>query len=261
MTEEAVIYEAAERVATIRLNRPDRRNALAPQVIEGIISGLEQASADPEVWAVVLTGTGEKAFCAGGDLGGGMGTADGALAAHAQRHRFCELLQAVRDCPQPVIGALNGDALGGGIGLALACDMLVAEPTARLGTPEVKIGLFPMIIVRELARNVPRKVLAEMIYTGRKLSAEEARTHHLVNRISEPGQVLAEAQELASAVTANSPTAIALGKAAWNQAEELPLQAAEAWLLSRLELLIQTEDAAEGIGAFFQRRPPEWKGR
>lgn len=261
MSEPVVLYAVDGGTATVTLNRPERRNALAPDLIEALIAALERAHEDPVVRVVVLTGAGDRAFCAGGDLAGGMQGADGALAAHAQRGRFCDALSALRGCDKPVIACLNGDALGGGFGLALSCDLVVAEPTARLGTPEVKLGLFPMIIIAELVRNVPRKVLAELVYTGRKLSAQDAAALNLVNTVSEPGQALAAAQALAATIGRNSPTAIKLGKAAWRQAEALPLEAAEAWLLSRLELLLMTEDAAEGIAAFFQKRQAEWKGR
>ncbi len=261
MSEPIIVYAVEGSTATVTLNRPQRRNALAPDLIEALIAAVRGAAEDPSVRVVVLTGAGDRAFCAGGDLAGGLQGADGVLAAHAARGLFCEALQALRACSKPVIAALNGDALGGGFGLALACDLIVAEPTARLGTPEVRLGLFPMIIIAELVRNVPRKRLAELVYTGRKLSAQEAEDLDLVNRVSEPGQALASAQALAATIAANSPTAISLGKAAWRRAEELPLEAAEAWLLSRLELLLMTEDAAEGIAAFFQKRPAEWRGR
>ncbi len=261
MSEQVVVYAVAEGTATVTLNRPERRNALAPDLIDALVAALATAHTDPEVRVVVLTGAGDRAFCAGGDLGGGLQGADGVLAAHAQRARFCEALDALRSCDKPVIAALNGDALGGGFGLAMACDLVVAEPTARLGTPEVRLGLFPMIIIAELVRNIPRKRLAELVYTGRKLTAQEAADLDLINTVAAPGAVLDEALALAATIASNSPTAIALGKAAWRRAEELPLQAAEAWLLSRLELLLMTEDAAEGIAAFFQKRAPEWRGR
>jgi enoyl-CoA hydratase/carnithine racemase len=261
LSEQVVLYAVEQGAATVTMNRPERRNALAADLIEALISALQRAGEDPQVRSVVLTGAGDRAFCAGGDLGGGLQGADGALAAHTQRGRFCALLQAVRTCPKPVIAALNGDALGGGLGLAMACDLIVAEPTARLGTPEVRLGLFPMIIIAELVRNVPRKLLAELVYAGRRLTAQEAQEFHLVNRVSAPGRVLQEAAALSNAIQAHSPTAIGLGKAAWRHAEDLPLEAAEAWLLSRLELLLLTEDAAEGIAAFFQKRPAQWRGR
>jgi len=261
VSEQVLLYAVQDRVATVTLNRPERRNALGADLIEALMAAVDRAAADPDVRAVILTGSGQKAFCAGGDLAGGLQGGDGALAAHAQRGRFCELFEALRACPRPIIAACNGDALGGGFGLALACDLVVADSRARLGTPEVRLGLFPMIIVAELTRNLPRKLLAELIYTGRKLTAEEAHALHIVNRVAPAGTAVEVATELARTIAGNSPTAIGLGKAAWRRAEELPLEAAEAWLLSRLELLLMTEDAAEGITAFFERRPPEWKGR
>lgn len=248
-------------VAVITMDRPERRNTLSAALVEGLRQALDQTADAEGPRVLILTGAGDKAFCAGGDLAGGLSGADGALSAHAARAAFGELLLAVHRHPRPVIAALNGDALGGGFGLALACDLVVADPAARLGTPEVHVGLFPMVILAELSRNLPRKLLAELVYTGRKLTAHEAAALHLVNRVSPPGQALLEARTLAAEVVRGSPAAQRLGKAAVRHTQDLAYEASLAFLTHELGLVLQTDDAAEGIGAFLQRRPPVWRDR
>ncbi len=299
MSDEAlVLSETRERVAVLTLNRPERRNALSQALIEALAEALAAAAADEGVGAVVITGAGERAFCAGGDLGGmvgqgvgpahrararfaelftvlrrlnkpvvakvqagGLGGAEGALATHRKRGEYAELLAGLHTLGKPVIAAVNGDALGGGFGLAIACDLAVADEGARLGTPEINVGLFPMMITAELARNLPRKILLEMVFSGRLLSAEEARAWGMINRVAPAGRALEAALELAAGIAAKSPAVLKLGKDAFYQTADLPLEAALRVLHFQLELNLQAEDAMEGIAAFLQKRPPQWKGR
>ena len=254
-----VLYASNDGVATLTLSRPQRRNALSAELVEDLSAALGRLAED-DVACAVLTGDG-KAFCAGGDLAGGMMGADGALAARRKRARFAQVLEEIHACGRPVIAAVNGDALGGGFGVAMACDMVVVDPGARLGTPEIRLGLFPMIILAELSRNVPRKRLAEMIYTGRRISADEALAWNLANAVSAPGAALAEAQALAARVAAHSPAILRLGKDAFFRSADLPLGPALAYLHEQLEANLLAEDAAEGVGAFLQKRPPVWKNR
>jgi enoyl-CoA hydratase len=262
MSDEAlVLSETRERVAVLTLNRPERRNALSQALIEALAEALAAAAADEGVGAVVITGAGERAFCAGGDLAGGLGGAEGALATHRKRGEYAELLAGLHTLGKPVIAAVNGDALGGGFGLAIACDLAVADEGARLGTPEINVGLFPMMITAELARNLPRKILLEMVFSGRLLSAEEARAWGMINRVAPAGRALEAALELAAGIAAKSPAVLKLGKDAFYQTADLPLEAALRVLHFQLELNLQAEDAMEGIAAFLQKRPPQWKGR
>lgn len=254
-----VRVEVAEAIATLTLNRPERRNALSPALVDALLAALAQAQADPRVRAIVLTGAGDRAFCAGGDLGGMQ--AEGALAAREARGRFAELLLALHRARCPVIAALNGDALGGGFGLALACDLVVARAGARLGTPELKLGLFPMIILAELVRCVPRKALCELIFTARLLDADEALGFHLLNRVVPADALLAETHALASRVASFSPAVLRLGKEALYQAPELAFEPGLRLLHGLLEANLSADDAAEGISAFLGRREPQWSGR
>jgi len=256
-----VLRDDRDRVAVLTLNRPQRRNALSPGLIDALDEALMAAAADSGVGAIVLTGAGDRAFCAGGDLAGGLGGAEGALAAHEQRGGFARLIQRLHQLGKPVVAGVNGDALGGGFGLAIACDCAVVDPGARLGTPEINVGLFPMIITAELVRNIPRKILLEMMFTGRRLSAQEARDWGMVNAVSESGGALAGATELAATMAARSSAVLKLGKDAFYETADLALEPALKLLQFKLELNLQAEDAMEGISAFLQKRPAEWKGR
>ncbi len=260
MSEELVLYEVAEGIATLTLNRPARRNALSPQLVEALRQAVVRLAQDDEAIVGVLTGAGERAFCAGGDLAAGM-TSTGALEARRSRGAYAELLSELHGCGKPLVAACNGDALGGGFGLAMACDLVVVDPAARLGTPEIRLGLFPMIILAELSRNVPRKRLLEMVFTGRYLSADEALGWHLVNRIAEPGEALSLALQLAASIACHSPAVLRLGKDALYRSADLDLAHALLYLHEQLEANLQAEDAMEGIGAFLQKRKPSWKGR
>lgn len=262
MADALVLYEGtAPGVVTLTMNRPTRRNALSAGLVDALIEALARAAQDPDAVAVVLTGAGDRAFCAGGDLTDSLGSGLGALDMRASRGRFADLLQAVHDCPKPVVAALNGDALGGGFGLALSCDLVVADADAKLGTPEVRVGLFPMMLLAELHRNLPRKVLAELVFTGGKLTAAQALDFHLINRVAEAGDALVQGQALAARVARFSPAVLGLGKRAMYASQDMDYERGLAFLHGQLEANLVAEDAMEGISAFLQKRPAQWSGR
>lgn len=245
-------------VRVLFLARAERRNALSGELITGLIEALSAASQSTDVRAVVLSGRGAS-FCAGGDLAGGMLPEGGLLAAEQQRGHFGALLRAIYDCAVPVIAAVNGDALGGGCGIVAAADLAIADPTARLGTPEVKVGLFPLVITAVLQRGVARKHLLEMMYTGERVTAEHAAAIGLVNRVAGEEGALAAAIALGEKIASNSRAVVSLGKRSFHEAQDQELGGALAMLNSRLTLNLLTEDASEGISAFIGRRPPVWK--
>lgn len=247
-------------IGLLTLDRPDRRNALSQATIDGLISGLDALEADPEVRVAIVTGRG-PVFCAGGDLQDGLAGAQGFLGGHQQRGRFADLLRRLRSVRFPVVAAVQGDAMGGGLGLAAGCDLVVADPNARFGTPEIKIGLFPWIILAVLQRDVPRKPLLEAALTGGRWTAEEAQRLNLVNHVSAPGEAVARARELATEIAGRSPAIVALGKAAFHAASDLAFDDALRHLHTQLSLNLMTEDAMEGVAAFLERRPPAWRGR
>lgn len=254
-----VLEESHEGVATLTLNRPKRRNALSGDLVEALHAALDRNLADPQVRAIVLTGSG-VAFCAGGDLAGGL-MGNGFLEGHQGRGRFAELLERMPSCSKPLVAAVNGDALGGGLGLVAGCDLAVGDPEARLGTPEIKVGLFPWIILASLQRHVPRKALLEMVLIGERMDAARAQEIGLLNRVSAPGAALEEAKELAGRMAARSPAILAMGKRAFARVGDMTYEQALAFLHGQLSLNLLTEDAAEGVTAFLQKREPQWKGR
>ena len=252
--------EDSGRVAVLFMNRPEARNALSSDLLEALSETFVEVDKDDAIGAMVLTGRG-RSFCAGGDLKGGMGMGGGMLASHQARGRFAQLMAQIPSLSKPVVAALNGDALGGGMGLASACDMIVADPNARMGTPEIRVGLFPHVILAVLQRNVPRKLLLEMVLSGSKINAERAAAIGLVNQVSEAGEVVAAATELAGLVAARSPAIVALGKQGFYQIADMSFEHALAYMNSQLTLNLLTEDAMVGIQAFMTRQEPQWKGR
>jgi enoyl-CoA hydratase len=254
-----VLAETEDGVRTLTLNRPERRNALSTGLIEALHDALDEAEAAEDVRAIVITGAG-KAFCAGGDLAGGMG-GTAFLDGHRSRGRYADLLGRLPRSGKPIVAAVNGDALGGGLGIVAACDLAIADPTARLGTPEIKVGLFPWIILAPLQRHVGRKALMELVLTGERISASRALELGLLNRLSAEGESVTDAKGLAGVVAARSPAIVALGKNAFARVADMAYDDALAYLHTQLTVNLITEYAAEGIGAFLQKREPNWKGR
>lgn len=246
-------------VITLTLHRPQRRNALSPDLIEALHAAFGRIKADPALRAVVLAGSGDH-FCAGGDLAGGM-MGDGLLASHDARGRFAELFLVLRDLGKPVVAQVQGDALGGGFGLALACDLIVAGERARFGTPEVKIGLFPWIILATVARNLSRKHTLELLLLGDRVDARTALDWGMVNRVVPEADLQATALDLATRAAAFSPAVMRLGRTAFYRASELPFAESLDQLNTMLSLNTLLDDAGEGVAAFLQKRPPQWTGR
>ena len=248
-------------VQVLWLNRPERKNALSNALISELLEALTAASEDAGVHCVVLSGRG-TVFCAGGDLADGMTSGgEGVIAAHEGRGAFAELLREIPMLRMPVIAALQGDALGGGCGLAASCDLVVADEEARLGTPEIRLGLFPWIILAALQRDVPRKRLLEMALTGEKISSKEAQNLGLVNRVASAGTTLDEALKLAQSIASRSPLVVKMGKRAFHHISDHTLEDGLDYMQSQLTLNLLTEDAMEGVSAFLTRREPSWKGR
>jgi len=248
-------------VAILELNRPERRNALSGELVDALYDALVAADADPEVRAVLLVGAG-KVFCAGGDLAGGMQGADeGLVRSEHARGGFGRLLGLMPTLGVPVVAAVQGAALGGGLGLVAAVDLAVVDAAATLGTPEVKVGLFPHVISAALQRLVPRRALMEMVLLGERIDAERAVALGLANTVSAPGQVRAEGLALAHRLAGQSAATLALGKRGFYAAADMPLDQALAFLNTRLSMNMMIEDAGEGIAAFLGKRKPEWNHR
>jgi enoyl-CoA hydratase len=257
--ENVVLYEVDGSVALITINRPERRNSINPEGVRGIAEALESAESDAEVKVVVLTGAGDRAFCAGADLGGM--TAESRVAQHEQRAEVGALFERMRAFPLPIVARVNGHALAGGFGLMLACDLVVASSEADLGTPEINIGVWPFMISAIIQRDVPRKVALELMLTGKRIPASEGARWGFVNRVVEPDKLDLAVQEMVDALVDKSPLIASLGKRSFYRAEDMSFEGALDYLAGMLTVCLESEDAVEGVTAFLEKRSPEWKGR
>ena len=246
-------------VRIVVLNNPERRNAIGPQMVNELLYAIDDAHADGDVRAIVLTGEG-KAFCAGGDFAQMTGSAaDGPVLAH--KGDYADLLLAMTRSELPIIARVNGPAMGGGLGLVAASTFAVADVDAQLGTPEINVGLFPMMIMAVLARVVPRRELLEMMLLGKKLTATDAVRIGLVNSAVRADALDSAVNDLASEIFKKSPLTVALGLRAFAAQDDMDLEKALPLLRDRLAECLSTEDAREGLTAFLEKRPPVWKGR
>src|SRR5688572_32442524 len=260
MADEVLLYEVADGVATVTLNRPDQRNALNAELLGALVDAMKRARDDEDVRAVVLTGAGEKVFCAGADLGGF--AADAPLVEkHYASDLFLDFFRLMPRLGKPSLCAANGHVLAGGMGLALSCDLVIAKEGARFGTPEINVGAFPYMIMSIIYRNVPRKKVNEMILLGEQMSAEEAVTYGLANKVVPAGEFEAAVDEWANKLAAKSPVLMRLGHDAMYRQQDMAFDDALEFLRSQLSLTFSTEDILEGVQAFFEKREPEWKGR
>ncbi|HWW52150.1 MAG TPA: enoyl-CoA hydratase-related protein [Acidimicrobiales bacterium] len=256
----AVLASVSDGVATLTINRPERRNALSWEVIGLLRTEVARARLDPEVRVVVLTGAGDKAFCAGADLGG---MADGAsfLDLHEGRGELAGLFDDLWTLGKPTIARVRGYALAGGFGLALACDLVVAADDAQFGTPEIDVGLWPYMITVPLCRSMPPKKALELMLTGRRVKAAEAEQIGFVTRVVAVEQLDAAVAELARSLAAKSPVVMKLGRDSFYRVWDVEAEQALAFLHSQLTLTTLTDDAREGLAAFAEKRPPRWTGR
>ena len=245
-------------VLWMTIDRAPVRNALDLETLEGLREGLDRLDSDPELRLGVLTGAGDRIFCSGADLAAIAGSG---LSPAEAMHQYARVLGRILSCRRPVIARLGGHVLGGGVGLLLACDLAVAAESVQISLPEAAVGMWPMMVGALLLRDLPRKQALELALTGRKLSAGEAMGLGLVNRVVPAGELDAQVAVLADAVMKMSPSALRLGRAAWQKSLGQSPEQALVDLAAALGELATTEDAAEGMMAFFEKRTPQWKDR
>lgn len=260
MDYEQLLYEVSGGVATVTLNRPEQRNALSAQMLAELVDAIERVRDDDEVRAVVLRGAGEKVFCAGADLGGFAAEAP-LIDKHFSSDLFLRFFRLMPRLGKPSLCAANGHVLAGGLGLALSCDLVIAREGISFGTPEINVGAFPYMIMAIIYRNVPRKKVNEMMLLGERISAEQAVSYGLANKVVPEDEFEAAVDDWAQRLASKSPVLMRLGHDAIYRQQDMAIDDALEFLRSQLSLTFSTDDIEEGVKAFFEKREPQWKGR
>jgi enoyl-CoA hydratase/carnithine racemase len=261
MASEPVLYDVAGTgVATITLNDPDTRNSLSGEMLAALTAAFERAREEPAARCVVLASSHERTFSSGASLGGFAGDLS-LVEKHFGSERFVGLFKLIGELGKPTLCATRGHTLAGALGIALACDLIVASEDATFGTPEINVGTFPFMIMALIYRNVPRKKANELLLLGERWSAQEALQAGIVNRVVPEAEFEAAVAEWAGKLAAKSPVIMRLGKEAMRRQLDMPLDEALDYLRAQLTLAISTEDIVEGVSAFFEKREPQWKGR
>lgn len=244
----------------LTIDREERRNALNEAVLDGLRDGVLSADTADGVRAVVITGAG-KVFCAGGDLKPDANGDPFRIDPSELDNPVVALFRAIAGCSVPVIARVNGHALAGGFGLVCACDFAIVADGAKLGTPESRVGLFPMMILPWMLRTVPRRKVLELCVTGEPISAHDALAHGIVNHVVSRENLDEKVEALVASIVASSPTAIRMGRRALAMMDALPLDQSLEYAQRVLPQMARTEDAREGFRAFNEKRAPVWPGR
>ena len=261
MAYEKILYDvAAGGVATVTLNDPGTRNALGSETLDELMAAFEAARDDDDVRCVVLASSHETVFSAGGNLEGFAEDAP-LVRKHLGTGRFPRLFRLIGELGKPTVCAASGHVLAGALGLALACDLIVAKETAAFATPEIDVGIFPFMIAALIYRNVPRKRANEMLLLGERIGAREAHELGFVNKVAAAGEFAAAVDDWARKLASKSPAIMRLGKDALFRAQDMALLDALEYLHHNLTLALATEDAAEGVRAFLEKRDPVWRNR
>ena len=247
-------------VATIALDQPETRNALSDALIGELLEALAAAKADDAVRCLVLTSTHQTTFSAGGNLSG-MAAEVPLVHRHFATERFPAIFEALGELGKPSICAANGHVLAGALGIALACDLIVAKEGATFATPEINVGVFPFMIMALIYRNLGRKKTNELLLLGDRINAHEAERIGLVNRVVAADDFDAAVTGWAEKLARKSPVLMRLGKDAMFRQQDMALADALSFLRAQLTLATSTEDIREGVAAFFEKRDPVWRGR
>ena len=247
-----LLYDVKDRVATLTINRPEKRNSLTGEMIELLLKRLVEAENDADVRAIVITGSGEKAYCSGADLGDGVG-GKGTIG-------YAALLRRIVNYPKPTVSRVDGYCLAGGMGLMLASDIVIASDRAVFGTPEVNVGLWPSMISALIYRNMLPKKALPMILMGERFGAEKAYEMGFLSEVVPTAELDNRVQAITQSLAAKSPIGMKYGKASYNMMQTMPLDIALEYLSCELTKVTTTKDAAEGILAFMEKRQPNFIG-
>jgi enoyl-CoA hydratase len=253
--------ELNDGVLNLVIDREEKRNSLSRDVLQGLLDGVTDAATNDNVNVVLVSSAGERVFSAGADLSVMSNDATG-LEQHQGRGLLKDLVVAIRECPKPVVARVQGLCLAGGIGLAAGCDVVLASDNAQFGMPEVERGLWPFMVSALLTRHMSPKHAMDYMLTGERFDAQMAWQMGLVSRVFPAASFDNDVSAYVAKLAAAAPVAVRLGKAAWTAAvETAPLPAALEAMQAQLSLITTTKDVAEGIAAFFEKRPPQWSGR
>jgi enoyl-CoA hydratase/carnithine racemase len=261
MAYKTIRYGVEDRVATIALDQPETRNALSDELLGELLDAFAAARSDADVRCVVLTSTHDRVFSSGGNLAGF--AADVPL---VEKHletgsKFPRLFRAIGELGKPTLCAANGHVLAGALGLALACDLIVARDDVRFGTPEINVGVFPFMIMALIYRNVGRKKTNELLLLGEQITAAEAERIGIVNKVVAADDLDAVVRDWAGRLASKSPVLMRLGKDAMHRQQDMAFADALEYLQAQLTIAFSTEDIQEGVKAFFEKRDPVWTGR
>jgi enoyl-CoA hydratase/carnithine racemase len=256
MSEPHLLYQVKNKIASLTINREDRRNAISIETIILFLQHLDQAETDPEVRVILITGAGDKAFCAGADLGG---DADSRI--QAGFTSYAQLLKRLSGYPKPVVARVNGACMAGGMGFMLACDIVIARNDAKFGTPEINVGLWPMMIGALIYRNTLRKKAMEMVLMGERLNADQAQEMGLITRAVPADRLDDEVDRVLQSLAEKSSIGMKIGKEAFYAMADMPFEEAVDFLSGKIAEVASTEDAREGIMAFIEKRKPAFIGK
>jgi len=258
---ELIQYEIKEEAVWLTIQRPERFNALSISLLDVLYDCLLKAENDSQARVIVITGAGPKAFCAGADIDSFYNETQASVDEHEFKEKLLRLFETLMSLSKPTIARVNGYALGGGLGLALGCDLVIASDNALFGTPEINIGIFPMMIMPVLFRNIPRKKLLEMMFTGDKLSAEEAAAIGMINQVVSVTELDQAVSVLVKKLATKSGSTLKLGREAFYTMSEMNTGEALVYLKGMLSQNLHTQDAREGLHAFLEKRSPRWSDR
>jgi enoyl-CoA hydratase/carnithine racemase len=258
---EDLLYEVRHNVAFLTINRENRRNAISQEMVAGFLEALERTRHDPDVRALCITGVGQKVFCSGADLAVTLAKEGEDPAAGQGARNYARLLKEMSHFPKPLVARVNGHCLAGGLGLMLSCDIVIARDDTFFSTPEVNVGIFPMMIGALILRDLPRKKAMDMVLTGRRVSAPEAEEMGLITRSVAPDRLDEAVDETLRLLTSRSPIAYQIGKEAFRAMDDMHFDEAVDALCEALGRVVATEDAREGMAAFMEKRDPRFKGK